>query len=64
MEIADAGGSSFCLLLLHHINPSQERAKQKTLGITGAVQILFTKRRNFQELVQFTTLLAIVFALC
>lgn len=64
-EIAEVGGS---LLLLHHTNPSQERVKQKTLGITGEVhRRLFTKGRNFKEgiskdLRQFITLLSIAFA--
>lgn len=59
-----------CLLLQHHANPSQERVKQKTLGITGELhKRLFTKRRNFkegiskEELGQFITLLSIAFAL-
>lgn len=64
-ETAETGGSLLCLLLLHHAYPSQERAKQKTLGITGEVhRRLFTKRRNFKELEQLITLLSIAFAFC
>lgn len=33
-EITEVGGSLLCLLLLHHANPSQEKAKKKALGIT------------------------------
>lgn len=64
-EIAEVGGSLLCLLLLRHANPSQERVKQKTLGITGEVhRRLFTKGRNFKEEVgQLITLPSIAFAL-
>lgn len=49
-EFAEVGGSLLSLLLLHHANPTQERVKQKTLGITGEVhRRLFTKSRNFKE---------------
>lgn len=64
-EIAEVGGSLLCFLLLHHANPSQERAKQKTFGITGEVhRRLFTKRRIFKgELGQLITLPSFAFAL-
>lgn len=61
-EIAEVGGS---LLLLHCDNPSQEKAKQQTLGITGEVhRRLFIKIRNFKEEPgQSISLLSVAFAL-
>lgn len=49
-----------CLLLLYHGNSSQERPKQKPLGITGEDNRSFTKRRKgFQgraEAIHYITL--------